>query len=472
MDPAIQAAEAAHQGGDEGFRGGAEEPRPQPKGKKGRPKKYRPPPPNLIRDLAVVLEHFFPDFSAWLGEVDDPRGSGQAVYAMKTLLLLGTLMFLGHAASRHHFNNRIRDSLEMAGTLARLLGCASAGVPHLDTLEKVLRETDPAQIEALLPRMVRRLIRMKALDKWRVRGRFPLAIDGTGLYVFRERHCPCCVKTEHSSGTTTYGHKLLAAFLAGPGGYALPVAFEFIENPGLEYDKQDGETKAFHRLEARIRRLYPQTRFHLLLDAIYADQNVMRKAIRHGWGFSITFKESDMPALWREAQSLLALSPEQARTVRLPGGGARRIRWINDLAYENMALGAVFQTETLPGDSEEHSFAHLHAEPIDGLNAIETARVARMRWQCENQGFNVLKNGGFALEHVYSRTPAAAKGYVGLMCVAHLLQQLLAKGLRADEFKTAFRTFRNYGACMLEALRSVPMPANCDPPGQIRLSSA
>ena len=404
--------------------------------------------------------------------MDDPRCGGQAVYALKTLLLLGTLLFLGHAASRNHFNNRIRDSLEMAHTLAKLLGCAPDGVPHLDTLEKVLRETDPAQIEALLPKLVRRLIRMKALDKWRVRGRFPLAIDGTGLYVFRDRHCPHCVKTEHSSGTATYGHKLLAAFLAGPGGYALPVAFEFIENPGLEYDKQDCEIKAFHRLEARIRLLYPQTRFHLLLDAIYADQHVMRKAIRHGWAYSITFKESDMPALWREAQSLLALSPEQVRTVQLPRGGTRRIRWINDMAYEEMTLSAVSQTETLPGDVEEHSFAHLHAEPIDGLNFVETARVARMRWQCENQGFNVLENGGFALEHVYSRTNAAAKCYVGLMCVAHILQQLLTKGLRADEFKSMFRTFRNYGALMLEALRSVPMPQSLDPPGQIRLSSA
>jgi hypothetical protein len=472
MDPTAQATEGADQGGDEGFRGGVEEPRPKPKGKKGRPKKFRPPPPNLIRDLAVVLNHFFPDFRAWLEGVDDPRRSGQAVYAMKTLLLLGTLMFLGHAGSRNHFNNRVRGSLEMARTLAKLLGCAIDGVPHLDTLEKVLRKTDPAQIEAILPRLTRRLIRMKALDKWRVRGRFPLAIDGTGLYVFRDRHCKHCVKTEHSSGTTTYGHKLLAAFLVGPGGYALPIAFEFIENPGLYCKKQDIEIKAFHRLEAKIRGLYPQTRFHLLMDALYADQHVMRKAIHNGWAFSITFKDSDMPALWREAQSLLALSPKQARTIHLPGGGKRRIRWVNDMAYEGMTLSAIFQAETLPGDSQEHSFAHLHAGPIDGLNAIETAKVARMRWQCENQGFNVLKNGGFALEHVYSRTNAAAKCYVGLMCVAHILQQLLTKGLRADVFKSTFHTLRNYGVHMLEALRSVPMPQCLDTPGQIRLSSA
>ena len=472
MDPAVQTTQGAHQGGDEGFRGGAQKPCPKPKGKKGRPKKRRPPPPDLIRDLAVVLKHFFPDFSAWLGKVGDPRRSGQAAYAMKSLLLLGVLMFLGHAKSRNYFNDRIRDSPEMAKTMAKLLGCAVDGLPHLDTLEKVLRKTDPAHVEELLPHMLRRLIRMKALDKWRVRGRFPLAIDGTGLYVFHDRHCDHCVKAEHSPGTTTYGHKLLAAFLVGPEGYALPVAFEFIENPGPKYDKQDCEIKAYHRLEARLRRLYPQTRFHLLLDAIYADQKVMRKAIGHGWAFSITFKSTDMPALWREAQSLLALSPQPQRTVQLSGGGKRTIRWISDMAYEEMTLGAIFQTETLPGDSQERSFAHLHAEPIDGSSFLEDARVARMRWQCENQGFNVLKNGGFALEHVYSRNNVAAKCYVGLMCVAHILQQLLGKGLRADEFKSTFHTFRNFAARMLEALRSVPMPQNLDPPGQIRLSSA
>ena len=62
---------------------------------------------------------------------------------------------------------------------------------------------------------------------------------------------------------------------------------------------------------------------------------------------------------------------------------------------------------------------------VVALCALLVAVAARLRWRCENEGFNVLKNGGFALEHVYSRKPTASKAYVFLMLIAHTIQQLL-----------------------------------------------
>ena len=392
---------------------------------------------------------------------------------MKVLLLLGVLMFLSHTGSRNHFNDSVRDALEMAKTLARLLGYELEALPHLDTLEKVLRSVQPDTLETLLAQMIRRLIRMKALDDWRVGGRFLLAIDGTGLYSFHRRHCEHCIDTHHDSGAVTYSHKVLVAFLVSENGYALPIACEFIENPGAVYDKQDCEIKAFHRLEPKIKRLYPQTPFWILLDALYADQNVMRPSLGNGWNLAITFKDSDMPALWTEAQNLLALSPGQSATITLPRNeGTREVRWVNDLDYEGMKLSAIFQVDK---DKDGHSvrqFAHLIGRFIDVHNVWKVATAARLRWRCENEGFNVLKNGGFALEHVYSHNPVAFKGYFLLMLTAHLFQQLLTRGRLGTVFKAAFHTFLNYGRQMLEAIKNQPLPQDLDPPGQIRLCTA
>jgi hypothetical protein len=421
----------------------------------------------------VVLIHFFPELAAWLGNLRDPRQSGRAVFPMKVLLLLGVLMFLSHTGSRNHFNDSVRDSIEMAKTLARLLGCAVDEVPHLDTLEKVLRKVAPDTMETLLAKLIRRLIRMKALDGWRVGGRFLLAIDGTGLYSFRRRHCEHCIETRHESGVVTYSHKILVAFIVSADGYALPVACDFIENPGTVYVKQDCEIKAFHRLEPKLKRLYPQIHFWLLLDALYADQKVLRAAVQNGWNVAITFQESDMPALWAEAQSLLALCPGQKRMITFPNNqGTRELRWINDLEYEGMKLSAIFQTEKDPSGAILHFFAHLCCRPIEWRNVETCAAAARLRWRCENEGFNVLKNGGFALEHVYSHNPVAAKGYVLLMLIAHIVQQLLTRGRLGTVFKTAFHTFLNYGKKLLTALSSQPLPPDLDLPGQIRLSTA
>ena len=201
--------------------------------------------------------------------------------------------------------------------------------------------------------MIRRLIRMKALDDWRVGGRFLLAIDGTGLYSFRYRHCEHCIETRHDSGAVTYGHKVLVAFIVSDNGYALPIACEFIENPGAVYDKQDCEIKAFHRLEPKIKRLFPQTPFWLLLDALYADQNVMRPPwVTGGTSPSPSRTPTCQPSGPRR-KTLLALVPGQCATISLPKEeGTREVRWINELDYEGMKLSAVFQVEK---DSRRHT---------------------------------------------------------------------------------------------------------------------
>ena len=130
----------------------------------------------------------------------EARKSGTARFPLPTLLLLGTLMFVGHSRSRNLFNGMLRDSGALGRTLADILGSGPPALPHLDTLEKALRGVDPADLERVLARCVSRLIRMKALDGWRSGGRFLLAVDGTGLWSFRERHCPHCVRTQHASG--------------------------------------------------------------------------------------------------------------------------------------------------------------------------------------------------------------------------------------------------------------------------------
>ena len=427
----------------------------------------------MTRELTVTLRHFFPELADWLGDIGDPRNPYYTVYALKLLLLLGVLMFLTHSGSRNHFGDQVREAGELARTLARLLGLPVDAIPHLDTLEKVVRRLNPDELAQLHVRLVRRLIRMKALDGWRVGGRFLLAIDGTGLYSFHERHCAHCIETVHASGAVTYSHKVLVAFIVSGDGYALPIACEFIENPGRVYDKQDCETKAFHRLRVVIQRFFPQTSFWLLLDALYADQNIMRPCFGQGWNFGITFLETDMPALWREAQVLLRLAPQQYAKMTLPRGqGTREVRWVNDLDYEGLKLSAVFQVDKDKDGNVVRQFAHLTARPIDATNVWRTAAAARLRWRCENEGFNVLKNGGFGLEHVYSRHPIASKMHFDLMLMAHLFQQLLTRGRLGTVFKEAFHTFLNYGQRLLEALQHRALPPDLDMPGQIRLSTA
>src|SRR5262249_57907024 len=84
-------------------------------------------------------------------------------------------------------------------------------------------------IADLEQQMVRRLIRMKALDEARLQGRLLVLIDGTGYLVFHHRHCEHCLTQQHGA-TTLYLHQVLEAKVLGPGGTVFSIATEFIDN--------------------------------------------------------------------------------------------------------------------------------------------------------------------------------------------------------------------------------------------------
>jgi hypothetical protein len=95
--------------------------------------------------------------------------------------------------------------------------------------------------------MTETLIRRKVLAATRLLGQYYLvAIDGTGVLVFPERHCAhCLTRTQH--GVTTYYHPVLEAKLVTTSGFAFSLMTEFIENPGAAPTKQDCELTAFYR---------------------------------------------------------------------------------------------------------------------------------------------------------------------------------------------------------------------------------
>ena len=82
----------------------------------------------------------------------------------------------------------------------------------------------------------------------------------------------------------------------------------------------------------------------------------------------------------------------------------------------------------------------------------------RMRWKIENQGFNVQKNGGYELKHVYTNNPTSAKILYYLLQIAHMIQQLLYNGsLIGQAGRRALGSVKNLAFRLLEAWRNTPL---------------
>jgi len=332
---------------------------------------------------------------------------------------------------------------QMLHNLNRLSHTDLDRMPVGRTVDHLLGHLVPCALPELRTKMIRQLIRTKALDDCRLQGRFVIAVDGTGWLTFDQRHCPHCL-VQHHKNKDVYYHMVQEAKLVGPSGLALSVGTQFVENPyehrpaedldstSNEKQKQDCELKAFARLVPDLRRDFPQLPICLSSDNLYACGSAMQLAKDARCSFIYTFKPGGMPAVWAEFQALLTQCPENTFRLILPDGTRQVYRWVNDLSYEDdqrrtHGFNAIQLQETRDGNTT--TFAWITDLRVGANSVVEIAtKGGRIRSKIENEGFNIQKNSGLNLEHVYSHDLTKAKAYYFLIQIAHLVLQLLEHG--------------------------------------------
>lgn len=399
-------------------------------------------------------------------------------YDVRFLCWWGLSLFTLKLGSRRQLDFQLRDpELRVLENLNRLAGTQQETLPVNKTLSHFLGHVGSAALARLRTDCVRQLIRNKVLDSTRLQGSFTVAVDGTGFLSFKERHCPHCLVHKHES-YTCYLHPVLEAKLVDTRGLALSLGSEFIENPSqpaqnpnlstltaYEAVKQDCELKAFARLAAHLKEHFPQTRFCLGGDSLYACGPVFSTCARHHWSFVLTFKPGRTPALWQEFQSLLKLSAENRLITSLPDKTRQCFRWVNDLKHEDdqgrlhIVHGLLCEES---GPEGKQTFAWVTDFRLSQKNVCAVANQGgRVRCNIENQGFNIQKNSGLNLEHAYSTDPDVMKAFYYLLQIAHLFLQMFEMGrlLRrlALEYDTTpvglFGSLKNMAQRLLDCFR-------------------
>jgi hypothetical protein len=397
----------------------------------------------------------------WLAALDDTRDQEKITYLRQFMFWQGLMLFLLKMGSRRQARFEL-DSPDALENLNRLSGCRQEAVAHGDTLNHFLGHVPPEALQHLRHQMIQRLIRMKALDSDRLLGHFLVVLDGTGQLYFPRKHCEHCL-TRVVDGKTQYFHHVLEAKLVTPGGLALSIGSEFIENADPKASKQDCELKAFARLARRLKKDFPQLLLCLCLDGLYAKGPVLQTCEENGWKYFITFKKGSLPALWKEYRSLRRLSPANRKTHLGPGDVPQRFAWVNGMEHidDQKRLHRVNVLQCLESDGRDRTmFAWLTNFEITQDNVAMLAnRGARCRWKIENEGFNIQKNGGFNLEHAYSIGQRQIKNFYLLLQIAHLILQLMERGsLLGADCKRLFGSLRNMASRLAESLRNHLIP--------------
>ncbi len=358
---------------------------------------------HLVHQLHQTITHFFPDLYERIGALTDCRRKSS--YALTEIIMAGIALFLFKKGSRNAFNNQ-REEKRFEKNYRRLFKCR---LPHLDTVHNVFKRLAENELETLKRSLIKSLLEKKVWHSQRFQKRwFLVAIDGSGVFTFHERHCPQCLHQTSKKGKIRYFHHVLEAKLITANGFSISLATEWIENPDREYEKQDCERKAFRRLATTLKRDYPRLPICLVADGLYPHQGFFSLCREQGWSFILTFKDGNLPSVWEEVHALQGLRQTPQREERFIQGKThlhQRYRWLTDIDYRATSLNWIECQETVTTDQKVATtrFVHLTNLKTDATTVAALSRAGRLRWKIENEGFNCQKNHGYALEHQYAR---------------------------------------------------------------------
>ncbi len=310
-------------------------------------------------------------------------------------------------------------------------------LPDMDTVAGILKTIPEEELENLKAHLVSHLIEKKVFDKWRFQGDVVIAIDGTGLVSFDHEHCPYCLTKESKNGKKTWFHNVLEAKIVTSNGFSISICTEWIENPGIEYNKQDCERKAFERLACKLKKMFPRLSICLCADGLYPNNTFFNICQNNGWRYIVTLKDGNLKRLWQKIKFTprpAIISKEETNETHC----LRELQWINNIEFSDFIHNWIENVETLTnkitGESDKKRYVHLTNIEINNDNALLINQTGRLRWNIENQGFDIQKNHGYNICHKYCR-----KSYLGMknfyQCcqIAHLINQLteLSKSVQA-----------------------------------------
>lgn len=398
------------------------------------------PGKSVIYQIYKTLNHFAPNLTTQLGEITDNRQRKE--YRIDEVAMAGINMFIFKQGSRNAFNNARKDPV----FVQNYEKVFNMRLPHMDTPDELFRQLNAEELELLKAETIRGLIRKRVLEKYRYKGYYIVAIDGTGQGNYNES-CRDCLRKTSKNGVTTYFRNVLEAKLVTPTGLSLSIASEWISNESKEnFEKQDCEREAFKRLAKKLKKLYPRLPMVIVADGLYPWEGFFNICNANNWKYIVVLKDGNLKSLQEEINLEKIITPNQKRQI-IRAEKLKRItydyHYLTDLPYRKHSINYVELEETTKhiktAELKVQRFVHITNFEVNAESCDRISYTGRLRQKIENEGFNTQKNQGYALEHKFSRVDFnAIKNYYQCLQIAHIINQLTEK---SQEIKSLLRTY-------------------------------
>ena len=392
-------------------------------------------------------------------------------------------MFMFKQGSRNAYNLDRKDK-RFSDNYEKTFGMK---LPHLDTPDEIFRNLPEGELEKVKCHTISRLIRNKKIDGGKFRGHYCVAIDGTGVVSFDERHCESCLTKTSKNGVVTYFHNVLEAKLLTPSGFSLSMATEWISNQGKQqdYQKQDCEREAFKRLAVKLKKFYPRLPIVLVADGLYPWDGFFETCQQNNWKYIVVLKDGSLRTFQEEIMLEKLITPRQTTQISRAEKNIMitlDYHWLKELPYKKHLINYVECKESLvkvkTNQTSLQRFVHITNFEVDRQLCDGISFTGRLRQKIENEGFNTQKNQGYALQHKFSRVSfTAMKNYYQCLQIAHIINQFVEasqtiKTIKDEVLKCTIKyLWKRLLSYLLEnSIDETQMHALTSKPFQIRLA--
>jgi hypothetical protein len=291
-----------------------------------------------------------------------------------------------------------------------------------DSLGRIVASVDTDTLRQGVHHLYERLKRNKALMD--LYGLGVAVLDGHETSASYRRCCAGCLRRIPSSGQMQFYHRnVTLLLLCGSPGHRPPVRLLLDVEPQRP---GEGELITALRLLKRVLAAYPRAFDLLLADAYYAVEPFLHFLRSHGKHALVVLKGERRDA-YQDAAGLWAQQSPQRGSYEV-----RSCRWwdIPDLrSWRGGTEIRVVRSEeswmvkrqlTKQATLLTTTWVWLTTLSVAQARTEQIVRLAHLRWDIENHGFNELVNGWHA-DHVYHHQPQAMECFLLLAFLAYNL---------------------------------------------------
>jgi len=190
------------------------------------------------------MRHFFPQLLSLLKKVEDPRHPSYSTYSGHVLLMTRILSSLFYISSMRKTREEFNSDTVIKNIAFLCKEPDLKELPYWETINNYLKKLEPKQLQEVLWNLVKHLLRCRAFENARIRGKYwQIIIDGTQIASSRKGLDGKSLYRIHHKGTeqeyTEYYYYVVEAKVMLSTKAVVNNATEFVKNEGTEVEKQD-----------------------------------------------------------------------------------------------------------------------------------------------------------------------------------------------------------------------------------------